>query len=49
MMLDSESGKIRKFESYDFCFMKANTGPRKFESYDFCFMKANIGPQEATP
>jgi hypothetical protein len=28
-MLDSECGKIRKFESNHFCFVKANMGPQE--------------------
>jgi hypothetical protein len=32
-MLDSECGKIRKFESSHFCFVKANMGPQEGSPY----------------
>jgi len=32
-MLDIECGKIRKFESSHFCFVKANMGPQEGSPY----------------
>jgi len=36
--IDSECGKIRKFESNHFCFVKANMGPQEATPYIMSYM-----------